>query len=58
MPECDCRTIPLIQNPRLVTDRTLWPAPFMKPKRASLFYWTIMTVLSSFVDTSEYTLFN
>ncbi|EJD76348.1 hypothetical protein LOAG_16695 [Loa loa] len=85
MPECDCRTIPLIQNPRLVTDRALWPAPFVKPKRASrtcrsvtpskidkcsrfffpmlffafnLFYWTIMTVLSSFVDTSEYTLFD
>ncbi|VIO92724.1 Neurotransmitter-gated ion-channel transmembrane region family protein [Brugia malayi] len=83
MPECDCRTIPLIQNPRLVTDRTLWPAPFMKPKRASrtcrsvtpskidkcsrfffpmlfftfnLFYWTIMTVLSSFVDTNGYTI--
>uniref|UniRef100_A0A915PQ43 Neurotransmitter-gated ion-channel transmembrane domain-containing protein n=1 Tax=Setaria digitata TaxID=48799 RepID=A0A915PQ43_9BILA len=35
IPECDCRTIPLIQNPRLVTDRALWPAPFVKPKRAS-----------------------
>ncbi|MCP9263557.1 Gamma-aminobutyric acid receptor subunit beta [Dirofilaria immitis] len=35
IPECDCRTIPLIQNPRLVTDHTLWPAPFMRPKRAS-----------------------
>ncbi|VDK73735.1 unnamed protein product, partial [Onchocerca ochengi] len=71
MPECDCRTIPLMQNPRLVTDQTFWPAPFMKPKRASrtcrsvtpskidkLLYWTIMTVLSSFVDTSEYTLFD
>nr|CDQ05867.1 Bm5890, isoform j [Brugia malayi] len=43
MPECDCRTIPLIQNPRLVTDRTLWPAPFMKPKRASHGY-TIATI--------------
>uniref|UniRef100_A0A1I7WST1 Uncharacterized protein n=1 Tax=Heterorhabditis bacteriophora TaxID=37862 RepID=A0A1I7WST1_HETBA len=35
--DCDCRTIPLIQHPRLVTDgsHTLWPAPFGKPKKAS-----------------------
>ncbi|VDM96417.1 unnamed protein product [Thelazia callipaeda] len=35
MPKCDCHTIPLIQNPRLVTDKALWPAPFVKPKRAT-----------------------
>ncbi|CAD6196821.1 unnamed protein product [Caenorhabditis auriculariae] len=34
---CDCRTIPLMQHPRLVADNahTLWPAPFGKPKKAS-----------------------
>nr|AFO67939.1 unc-49B protein [Toxocara canis] len=80
-PECDCRTIPLMQHPRLIADNTMWPAPFGKPKRPTrtcrsvtpskidkcsryvfplLFlgfnvcYWTIMTVLSSFIDTSEY----
>nr|CDJ89343.1 Neurotransmitter-gated ion-channel transmembrane region domain containing protein [Haemonchus contortus] len=35
--DCDCRTIPLIQHPRLVADgtHTMWPAPFGKPKKAS-----------------------
>ncbi|CAI4232125.1 unnamed protein product [Auanema sp. JU1783] len=35
--DCDCRTIPLIQHPRLVADNahTLWPAPFARPKKAS-----------------------
>uniref|UniRef100_A0A914S3F1 Uncharacterized protein n=1 Tax=Parascaris equorum TaxID=6256 RepID=A0A914S3F1_PAREQ len=32
-PECDCRTIPLMQHPRLVADNAMWPAPFGKPKR-------------------------
>ncbi|CAI2348292.1 unnamed protein product [Caenorhabditis sp. 36 PRJEB53466] len=34
---CDCRTIPMMQHPRLVTDgaHTLWPAPFARPKKAS-----------------------
>ncbi|CAI5444322.1 unnamed protein product [Caenorhabditis angaria] len=37
---CDCRTIPMMQHPRLVTTdgaghNTLWPAPFAKPKKAS-----------------------
>ncbi|VDL84876.1 unnamed protein product [Nippostrongylus brasiliensis] len=33
--DCDCRTIPLIQHPRLVADgaHTMWPAPFGKPKK-------------------------
>ncbi|PAV86833.1 hypothetical protein WR25_04608 [Diploscapter pachys] len=32
---CDCRTIPLMQNPRLIPDNanTLWPAPFARPKK-------------------------
>ncbi|EGT34753.1 CBN-UNC-49 protein [Caenorhabditis brenneri] len=32
---CDCRTIPMMQHPRLVTDgaHTLWPAPFARPKK-------------------------
>ncbi|KAJ1372535.1 Neurotransmitter-gated ion-channel transmembrane region [Parelaphostrongylus tenuis] len=36
--DCDCRTIPLIQHPRFVSDttaHTMWPAPFGKPKKAS-----------------------
>ncbi|CAB3401311.1 unnamed protein product [Caenorhabditis bovis] len=34
---CDCRTIPMMQHPRLVTDgaHTLWPAPFARPKKAT-----------------------
>ncbi|VDK81296.1 unnamed protein product [Litomosoides sigmodontis] len=51
MPECDCRTIPLIQNPRLVTDQTLWPAPFAKPKRASR---TCRSVTPSKIDKCSY----
>ncbi|KAK6047420.1 hypothetical protein COOONC_15075 [Cooperia oncophora] len=36
--DCDCRTIPLIQHPRLVVDgaHTMWPAPFGKPKKVSV----------------------
>ncbi|VDN52976.1 unnamed protein product, partial [Dracunculus medinensis] len=34
-PDCDCRTIPLMQHPRLIPDPVMWPAPFAKPKKAS-----------------------
>ncbi|KAK6025587.1 hypothetical protein OSTOST_08505 [Ostertagia ostertagi] len=36
--DCDCRTIPLIQHPRLVVGdgaHAMWPAPFGKPKKVS-----------------------
>ncbi|KAK0415598.1 hypothetical protein QR680_012020 [Steinernema hermaphroditum] len=33
--DCDCRTIPLVQHPRLVAETTLWPAPFGKAKKAT-----------------------
>ncbi|VDD95736.1 unnamed protein product [Enterobius vermicularis] len=32
-PECECRTIPLIQPPRMVPAMGTWPAPFGKVKR-------------------------
>ncbi|VDL69189.1 unnamed protein product [Nippostrongylus brasiliensis] len=39
--DCDCRTIPLIQHPRLVADgaHTMWPAPFGKPKKVQQSYY-------------------
>ncbi|CAJ0942277.1 unnamed protein product, partial [Mesorhabditis belari] len=38
--DCDCRTIPLIQHPRLVSHdgHTLWPAPFGKAKKPKKFF--------------------
>uniref|UniRef100_A0A1I7YK63 Neur_chan_memb domain-containing protein n=1 Tax=Steinernema glaseri TaxID=37863 RepID=A0A1I7YK63_9BILA len=33
--DCDCRTIPLVQHPRLVAETTLWPAPFGRAKKAT-----------------------
>ncbi|TKR76906.1 hypothetical protein L596_017976 [Steinernema carpocapsae] len=45
--DCDCRTIPLIQNPRLVAETTLWPAPFGRAKKATK---TCRSVTPSTID--------
>lgn len=33
--DCDCRTIPLMQHPRLIAGNSMWPAPFGKAKKAT-----------------------
>uniref|UniRef100_A0A0N5CEA1 Gamma-aminobutyric acid receptor subunit beta n=1 Tax=Strongyloides papillosus TaxID=174720 RepID=A0A0N5CEA1_STREA len=52
--DCDCRTIPMVQPPRFVPDNIMWPAPFIKAKKATR---TCRTITPSKIDRCSRSVF-